>query len=218
MFPRLVFLLQSFHLQPTGTPGTYYLQTTSNQGLPLSLSTSQGLPLSLGNNSTVTLTTGSSPSSHEHIILHSLSVRVCTVCLMVVCLFVFHTSPSVCLCVCVVCFQTDGLCSSDGVIIQTVTADPSSSDPLGQSQLVVETEGQSHEDHLEATSLLEGSEGVVTETQEPLTDDFTDKVLPASYRCFYFEKPHYREFKITDLDSFILFIVQLLNLFSPVLM
>lgn len=138
-------ILPSFHLQPTGTPGTYYLQTTSNQGLPLSLSTSQGLPLSLGNNSTVTLTTGSSPSSHEHIILHSLS--------------------------------TDGLCSSDGVIIQTVTADPASSDPLGQSQLVVETEGQSHEDHLEATSLLEGSEGVVTETQEPLTDDFTDKEL-----------------------------------------
>ncbi|MEQ2184217.1 hypothetical protein GOODEAATRI_005631 [Goodea atripinnis] len=49
---------------PTGTPGTYYLQTTSNQSLPLSLS----------NNSTVTLTTGSSPSSQEHIILHSLSV------------------------------------------------------------------------------------------------------------------------------------------------
>ncbi|MED6238158.1 hypothetical protein ATANTOWER_010670, partial [Ataeniobius toweri] len=56
-------ILPSFHLQPTGTPGTYYLQTTSNQSLPLSLS----------NNSTVTLTTGSSPSSQEHIILHSLS-------------------------------------------------------------------------------------------------------------------------------------------------
>uniref|UniRef100_A0A3B4Y007 Cyclin-D-binding Myb-like transcription factor 1 n=1 Tax=Seriola lalandi dorsalis TaxID=1841481 RepID=A0A3B4Y007_SERLL len=66
-------ILPSFHLQPTGTPGTYYLQTTSNQGLPLSLSTNQGLPLSLANNGTVTLTTGSSPSSHEHIILHSLS-------------------------------------------------------------------------------------------------------------------------------------------------
>ncbi|KAF3859680.1 hypothetical protein F7725_022079 [Dissostichus mawsoni] len=46
-------ILPSFHLQPTGTPGTYFLQTTSNQGL------------SLGNNSTVTLTTGSSPSSHN---------------------------------------------------------------------------------------------------------------------------------------------------------
>ncbi|KAG7231765.1 hypothetical protein INR49_010403 [Caranx melampygus] len=45
-------ILPSFHLQPTGTPGTYYLQTTSNQSLPLSLSTSQGLPLSLTNNST----------------------------------------------------------------------------------------------------------------------------------------------------------------------
>uniref|UniRef100_A0A3Q4AT81 Cyclin-D-binding Myb-like transcription factor 1 n=1 Tax=Mola mola TaxID=94237 RepID=A0A3Q4AT81_MOLML len=66
-------ILPSFHLQPTGTPGTYYLQTTS----------SQGLPLSLANNSTVTLTTGSSPSSHEHIILHSLSVswdKVCVFC------------------------------------------------------------------------------------------------------------------------------------------
>lgn len=70
----ILFTFQSFHLQPTGTPGTYYLQTTSNQGLPLSLSTSQGLPLGLANNSTVTLTTGSSPSLHEHIILHSLSV------------------------------------------------------------------------------------------------------------------------------------------------
>ncbi|CAL8386666.1 unnamed protein product [Boreogadus saida] len=29
-------ILPSFHLQPTGTPGTYYLQTTSNQGLSLS--------------------------------------------------------------------------------------------------------------------------------------------------------------------------------------
>ncbi|KAI3367061.1 hypothetical protein L3Q82_009261 [Scortum barcoo] len=138
-------ILPSFHLQPTGTPGTYYLQTTSNQGLPLSLSTNQGLPLSLTNNSTVTLTTGSSPSSHEHIILHSLS--------------------------------TDGLCSSDGVIIQTVTSDPASSDPLSQSQLVVETEGRSQDDHLDATSLLEGTENVVTETQEPITDSFTDKEL-----------------------------------------
>ncbi|XP_018550369.1 cyclin-D-binding Myb-like transcription factor 1 isoform X2 [Lates calcarifer] len=138
-------ILPSFHLQPTGTPGTYYLQTTSNQGLPLSLSTGQGLPLSLANNSTVTLTTGSSPSPHEHIILHSLS--------------------------------TDGLCSSDGVIIQTVTSDPTSSDPLSQSQLVVETEGRGQDDHLAATSLLEGAESVVTETQEALTDGFTDKEL-----------------------------------------
>ncbi|XP_034720004.1 cyclin-D-binding Myb-like transcription factor 1 [Etheostoma cragini] len=138
-------ILPSFHLQPTGTPGTYYLQTTSNQGLPLSLSTSQGLPLSLANNSTLTLTTGSSPSSHEHIILHSLS--------------------------------TDGLCSGDGVIIQTVTSDPASSDPLSQSQLVVETERQSPDDRLDATSLLEESESVGTETQEPITDDYTDKEL-----------------------------------------
>ncbi|XP_022066248.1 cyclin-D-binding Myb-like transcription factor 1 isoform X1 [Acanthochromis polyacanthus] len=129
-------ILPSFHLQPTGTPGTYYLQTSSNQSLPLSLA----------NNSTVTLTTGSSPSSHEHIILHSLS--------------------------------TEGLCSSDGVIIQTVTSDPASSDPLSQSQLVVE--GQSQDDRLDATSLLEGSEDVVTETQEPMTDGFTDKGLSST--------------------------------------
>ncbi|KAM9845989.1 cyclin-D-binding Myb-like transcription factor 1 [Aulostomus maculatus] len=128
-------ILPSFHLQPTGTPGTYYLQTAS----------SQGLPLSLANNSTVTLTTSSSPASHEHIILHSLS--------------------------------TDGLCSSDGVIIQTVTPDPASSDPLSQSQLVAETEGQSQNDHLDATSLLEPSENVVSETQEPMADSFTDKEL-----------------------------------------
>lgn len=66
VFPGLVSSFQSFHLQPTSTPGTYYLQTTPTQGLPLSLS----------NNSTVSLTTGSSPSPHEHIILHSLSVSL----------------------------------------------------------------------------------------------------------------------------------------------
>uniref|UniRef100_A0A8C2Z6V5 Cyclin-D-binding Myb-like transcription factor 1 n=2 Tax=Cyclopterus lumpus TaxID=8103 RepID=A0A8C2Z6V5_CYCLU len=141
-------ILPSFHLQPTGTPGTYYLQTTSNQGLPLSLSTNQGIPLSLASNSTVTLTTGSSPSSHEHIILHSLSA--------------------------------DGLCSGDGVIIQTVTSDPASSDPLDQSQLVMETEGRSQDDLLDATSLLEGAGSVVRETHEPMTDGFTDKELSST--------------------------------------
>ncbi|XP_005463535.2 LOW QUALITY PROTEIN: cyclin-D-binding Myb-like transcription factor 1 [Oreochromis niloticus] len=127
-------ILPSFHLQPTGTPGTYYLQTTSNQGLPLSLA----------NNSTVTLTTSSSPSSHEHIILHSLSA--------------------------------DSLCSSDGVIIQTVTSDPasSSSEALSQPQLVVETETRGQDDRLDTASLLEGSESVVTETQEPMTNGFSD--------------------------------------------
>uniref|UniRef100_A0A3Q2WI75 Cyclin-D-binding Myb-like transcription factor 1 n=1 Tax=Haplochromis burtoni TaxID=8153 RepID=A0A3Q2WI75_HAPBU len=127
-------ILPSFHLQPTGTPGTYYLQTTPNQGLPLSLA----------NNSTVTLTTSSSPSSHEHIILHSLSA--------------------------------DSLCSSDGVIIQTVASDPasSSSEALSQQQLVVETETRGQDDRLDAASLLEGSESVVTETQEPMTNGFSD--------------------------------------------
>ncbi|XP_019753222.1 cyclin-D-binding Myb-like transcription factor 1 isoform X3 [Hippocampus comes] len=56
-------ILPSFQLQPTSTPGTYFLQTTSGQGLPLGLA----------NNSTVTLTTSSPPASHEHIILHGLA-------------------------------------------------------------------------------------------------------------------------------------------------
>ncbi len=80
--------------------------------------------------------------------------------------------------------QTDGLCSSDGVIIQTVTSDPASSDSLSQSQLVVEAEGQSQDDHLEATSLLEGSENVVTETQGSITDSFTDKVSACTIRIW----------------------------------
>uniref|UniRef100_A0AAR2KUC8 Cyclin-D-binding Myb-like transcription factor 1 n=1 Tax=Pygocentrus nattereri TaxID=42514 RepID=A0AAR2KUC8_PYGNA len=59
-------LLPSFHLQPTGTPGTYFLQTGSNQSLPLTLTA----------NPTVTLTAASSPGSPDQIILHSLSVSV----------------------------------------------------------------------------------------------------------------------------------------------
>ncbi|MCJ8743056.1 hypothetical protein PDJAM_G00089340 [Pangasius djambal] len=55
-------LLPSFHLQPTSTPGTYFLQTGSNQSLPLTLSA----------NSTVTLAAAGSPGSPEQIILHSL--------------------------------------------------------------------------------------------------------------------------------------------------
>lgn len=78
--------------------------------------------------------------------------------------------------------QTDGLCSSDGVIIQTVTSDSASSDALDQTQLVVETPGRGQEEQLEATSLLEG----VTETQEPMTDGFGDKVGPQT--CFYSER------------------------------
>ncbi|XP_059510803.1 cyclin-D-binding Myb-like transcription factor 1 isoform X3 [Stegostoma tigrinum] len=52
--------LPSFRLQPTGTPGTYLIQTSSSQGLPITLTTSP----------TVTLT---SPSSPEQIIVHTLS-------------------------------------------------------------------------------------------------------------------------------------------------
>lgn len=58
-----LFLLQSFHLQPTGTPGTYLLQTSSSQGLPLTLTTSP----------TVTLA-AAAPASPEQIIVHALSV------------------------------------------------------------------------------------------------------------------------------------------------
>ncbi|XP_028811068.1 cyclin-D-binding Myb-like transcription factor 1 isoform X2 [Denticeps clupeoides] len=56
-------LLPSFHLQPTGTPGTYYLQTGANQSLPLTLTA----------NPTVTLSATTSPTSSEQIILHSLT-------------------------------------------------------------------------------------------------------------------------------------------------
>ncbi|XP_008820702.1 cyclin-D-binding Myb-like transcription factor 1 isoform X2 [Nannospalax galili] len=55
-------ILPSFHLQPTGTPGTYLLQTSSSQGLPLTLTTSP----------TVTLT-AAAPASPEQIIVHALS-------------------------------------------------------------------------------------------------------------------------------------------------
>ncbi|XP_013365609.1 PREDICTED: cyclin-D-binding Myb-like transcription factor 1 isoform X3 [Chinchilla lanigera] len=55
-------ILPSFHLQPTGTPGTYLLQTSSSQGLPLTLAASP----------TVTLT-AAAPASPEQIIVHALS-------------------------------------------------------------------------------------------------------------------------------------------------
>ncbi|XP_029604207.1 cyclin-D-binding Myb-like transcription factor 1 isoform X1 [Salmo trutta] len=127
-------ILPSFHLHPTGTPGTYFLQTAANQSLPLSLSS----------NPTVTLTASSSPSSPEHIILHSLS--------------------------------TEGLCSNDSVIIQTVTSDHTSPEPLCQSQLVVEMQGEEPEQNF----LIGSSEGGATETPEPMTDSFTAKVLESS--------------------------------------
>ncbi|XP_028933258.1 cyclin-D-binding Myb-like transcription factor 1 isoform X2 [Ornithorhynchus anatinus] len=56
-------ILPSFHLQPTGTPGTYLLQTSSSQGLPLTLTASP----------TVTLTAAAAPASPEQIIVHALS-------------------------------------------------------------------------------------------------------------------------------------------------
>uniref|UniRef100_A0A8C0CX98 Cyclin-D-binding Myb-like transcription factor 1 n=1 Tax=Balaenoptera musculus TaxID=9771 RepID=A0A8C0CX98_BALMU len=51
-----------FHLQPTGTPGTYLLQTSSSQGLPLTLTAGP----------TVTLA-AAAPASPEQIIVHALS-------------------------------------------------------------------------------------------------------------------------------------------------
>ncbi|XP_036985157.2 cyclin-D-binding Myb-like transcription factor 1 isoform X2 [Artibeus jamaicensis] len=55
-------ILPSFHLQPTGTPGTYLLQTSSSQGLPLTLTASP----------TVTVT-AAAPASPEQIIVHAVS-------------------------------------------------------------------------------------------------------------------------------------------------
>ncbi|EPQ13910.1 Cyclin-D-binding Myb-like transcription factor 1 [Myotis brandtii] len=55
--------LQTFEiLPPTGTPGTYLLQTSSSQGLPLTLTTSPTLTL-----------TAAAPASPEQIIVHALS-------------------------------------------------------------------------------------------------------------------------------------------------
>ncbi|XP_030072849.1 cyclin-D-binding Myb-like transcription factor 1 isoform X2 [Microcaecilia unicolor] len=58
-------ILPSFHLQPTGTPGTYLLQTSSSQGFPVTLTSSP----------TVTLSASTSPASPEQIIVHTLSPK-----------------------------------------------------------------------------------------------------------------------------------------------
>jgi len=98
----------------------------------------------------------------------------------------------VCVCVCVLLLnvpfhfffpppQTEGLCSGDGVIIQTVSSDPASSDPLGQSQLIVEAEaGQDPEVGLDAAGLLVAVEGVSPEPQ-PMADGFADKVAATDW-------------------------------------
>ncbi|XP_056429364.1 cyclin-D-binding Myb-like transcription factor 1 isoform X2 [Hyla sarda] len=56
-------ILPSFYLQPSGTSGTFILQTSSSQSLPLTLTSNQG----------VTLTSNASPASPEQIIVHALS-------------------------------------------------------------------------------------------------------------------------------------------------
>ncbi|KAM4039177.1 cyclin-D-binding Myb-like transcription factor 1 isoform 2-T2 [Anomaloglossus baeobatrachus] len=56
-------ILPSFYLQPSGTSGTFILQTSSSQSLPLTLTSNQG----------VTLTSSTSPASPEQIIVHALS-------------------------------------------------------------------------------------------------------------------------------------------------
>ncbi|MEE6481485.1 hypothetical protein FKM82_012884 [Ascaphus truei] len=56
-------ILPSLYLQPSGTPGTFILQTGSSQGLPLTLTS----------NPTVTLTSNTSPASPDQIIVHTLS-------------------------------------------------------------------------------------------------------------------------------------------------
>ncbi|NXW64548.1 DMTF1 factor, partial [Eurystomus gularis] len=57
-------IIPSFHLQPTGTPGTYLLQTSSSQGLPLTLTATPAM--------TVTAA-AAAPASPEQIIVHALS-------------------------------------------------------------------------------------------------------------------------------------------------
>ncbi|XP_044279284.1 cyclin-D-binding Myb-like transcription factor 1 isoform X2 [Varanus komodoensis] len=61
-------ILPSFHLQPTGTPGTYLLQTSSSQGLPLTLTTSPTV--------TLTAAAAAAPASPEQIIVHALSAEL----------------------------------------------------------------------------------------------------------------------------------------------
>ncbi|KAM4678637.1 cyclin-D-binding Myb-like transcription factor 1 [Discoglossus pictus] len=56
-------ILPSFYLQPSGTAGTFILQTGTSQGLPLTLTSNPG----------VTLASSSSPASPEQIIVHALS-------------------------------------------------------------------------------------------------------------------------------------------------
>ncbi|OCT87245.1 cyclin-D-binding Myb-like transcription factor 1 [Xenopus laevis] len=56
-------ILPSFYLQPSGTTGTFILQTGSSQSLPLTLTSNQA----------VTLPSNSSPASPEQIIVHTLS-------------------------------------------------------------------------------------------------------------------------------------------------
>ncbi|CAH2275653.1 cyclin-D-binding Myb-like transcription factor 1 [Pelobates cultripes] len=56
-------ILPSFYLQPSGTTGTFILQTGSSQGLPITLTS----------NPSVTLTSNSSPASPEQIIVHALT-------------------------------------------------------------------------------------------------------------------------------------------------
>ncbi|XP_073508449.1 cyclin-D-binding Myb-like transcription factor 1 isoform X2 [Phyllobates terribilis] len=56
-------ILPSFYLQPSRTSGTFILQTSSTQSLPLTLTSNQG----------VTLTSNTSPASPERIIVHALS-------------------------------------------------------------------------------------------------------------------------------------------------
>ncbi|KAG7274202.1 hypothetical protein CRUP_008578 [Coryphaenoides rupestris] len=76
--------------------------------------------------------------------------------------------------------STEGLCAGDGVIIQTVSSDPASSDPLGQSQLIVEAEaGQDPEVGLDAAGLLVLSASPVDETAALTTGGTVLIISPA---------------------------------------
>ncbi|XP_030643221.1 cyclin-D-binding Myb-like transcription factor 1 [Chanos chanos] len=147
-------LLPSFHLQPTGTPGTYYIQTSANQSLPLTLSANQSLPLTLSANPTVTLTAAASPASPDQIILHSLTTD--------------SLSENVTV-----------QMSHPGVIIQTVTSDDlPDPDSLGQSELRVGVGLVKEETSEEQSSSRQREESThqnSTLSQEHLTDDLASK-------------------------------------------
>ncbi|KAI4890093.1 hypothetical protein NFI96_006601 [Prochilodus magdalenae] len=173
-------LLPSFHLQPTGTPGTYFLQTGSNQSLPLTLTA----------NPTVTLTAAASPGSPDQIILHGLSVSVglsalhdCYVYTSTnkseraedLISYLFLSGPSI-MTADGANHQADSLSenvtvqmSHPGIIIQTVTSEDLP-DPLNQSELAAEQD-LANEETAESPEHSKQEE----DSSEPSSKAITDK-------------------------------------------